>query len=439
MTKRHRLYLLLTLVALLVLLIFSTNFYFIRWLAVDQEHPVPAQVHSRSLVPAVNESDALMKVVGRTASIQQLVETRVVKLKTVFKNRNPRYDPVKRGLVRSFGAKGYNISTVWKIASGWPSGNEIFPQKDEKIGKVIRALQEAQILRARNTPRGTQLKLVFDLAGKQSVLFKPSWYGRDARLEGPVYSGKDRHNSEVVAFHLGAILNLRWTPIVVGRKVSLTEIYAIADDELRATMIKNDTRQCVYGKCHYCRQSETVCDDSEGGTLEGALLLIIPGKFAKYRSPWQRTYQNGVSAEWERNDGYCAKVKEQLPLERLLDLIDAAVFDFLIQNGDRHHYETREDRVLLMDNGKGFGNAFKDHFDILAPLYQCCMIRRTTWERLLMFSGGALTETLRELNQIDLLNPLLTKEHYIGLERRLLLIYATVELCREKYGSKILK
>lgn len=258
---------------------------------------------------------------------------------------------------------------------------------------MIRALQEAQILRARNTPRGTQLKLVFDLAGKQSVLFKPSWYGRDARLEGPVYSGKDRHNSEVVAFHLGAILNLRWTPIVVGRKVSLTEIYAIADDELRATMIskitlkfyillpfydqtlflENDTRQCVYGKCHYCRQSETVCDSSEGGTLEGALLLIIPGKFAKYRSPWQRTYQNGVSAEWERNDGYCAKVKEQLPLERLLDLIDAAVFDFLIQNGDRHHYETREDRVLLMDNGKGFGNAFKDHFDILAPLYQCCM------------------------------------------------------------------
>lgn len=56
-----------------------------------------------------------------------------------------------------------------------------------------------------------------------------------------------------------------------------------------------------------------------------------------------------------------------------------------------------------------------------------------------MFSGGALTETLRELNQIDLLNPLLTKEHYIGLERRLLLIYATVELCRDKYGSKILK
>lgn len=58
---------------------------------------------------------------------------------------------------------------------------------------------------------------------------------------------------------------------------------------------------------------------------------------------------------------------------RLLDLIDAAVFDFLIQNGDRHHYETLNDRVILMDNGKGFGNPNTDAIDILAPLYQCCM------------------------------------------------------------------
>lgn len=65
------------------------------------------------------------------------------------------------------------------------------------------------------------------------------------------------------------------------------------------------------------------------------------------------------------------KVKVAQP--RLLDLIDVAVFDFLIQNGDRHHYETRNDRVVLVDNGKGFGHPHIDHLDILAPLYQCCM------------------------------------------------------------------
>lgn len=58
---------------------------------------------------------------------------------------------------------------------------------------------------------------------------------------------------------------------------------------------------------------------------------------------------------------------------RILDLIDASIFDFIIQNGDRHHYETRNERIVLIDNGKGFGNSQNDFLDILAPLYQCCM------------------------------------------------------------------
>ncbi|XP_019530050.3 glycosaminoglycan xylosylkinase homolog [Aedes albopictus] len=450
MTKRRRqLYVVVVfLLFLLLAIIFVANFFFINWLsgaAVDDRRPLPAPppdvAHRKN--DAIDDEQQHQPHEGLKASradgILGAVQFRVGKLKAVFRNRNPRYYPVKRGLLRSFSAKSYNISTVWKTAGTWPTGNEIYPQKDERLGKVIRALQEAPILSARNTPRGTQLKLLFDLAGKQTVLFKPSWYRRDTVIEGTVYSGKDRHNSEVVAFHLGAVLNLRWTPIVVGRRVSLQEVYRLADDELKATMNKNDTRQCVYGKCHYCKPSEAVCDDPETDQLEGALLLLVPGKFAKYRSPWQRTYRDGVQAEWERADGYCGKVRERLPLDRLLDLVDVAIFDFLIQNGDRHHYETRDDRILLMDNGKGFGHPFKDHFDILAPLYQCCMIRKTTWDRLQIFSGGALTETLQSLSEIDLLHPLLTKDHYYAIERRLLLIYTTVEMCREKYNSKIFK
>ncbi|XP_058444790.1 glycosaminoglycan xylosylkinase homolog [Malaya genurostris] len=454
MTKRRQLYLVVVaLLSFLLVLIYSSNLYFINWLAADQRPPFVNDLldrHAKSPVQRLitngsgsrenqqhipNASPSF----SRSGSVQAAVANRVSKLKPVFKNKNPRYYPVKRGLLRSFGAKTFNISTVWKFASSFPKENEVYPLKDDRIGKIIKALQEAEIIRARNTPRGTQLKLLLDLAGKQTVLFKPSWYSRNTTIEGEVYSGKDRHNSEIVAFHLAAVLNLRWTPIVVGRRISLEDIHRTADEELRQTMIKNGTRQCVYGKCHYCKESEAVCDDTLTGTLEGAVLLVIPGKFAKYRSPWQRTYQDGVTAEWEKTDGYCTIVKDKLPLIRLLDLIDVAIFDFLIQNGDRHHYETRDDRVLLIDNGKGLGNPYKDHFDILAPLYQCCMIRKTTWERLQIFSGGALTETLKELNEIDLLYPLLTKEHYSAIERRLLLVYTTVELCREKYGNKIFK
>ncbi|KAJ6636942.1 Glycosaminoglycan xylosylkinase like, partial [Pseudolycoriella hygida] len=128
----------------------------------------------------------------------------------------------------------------------------------------------------------------------------------------------------------------------------------------------------MFGKCFYCKESEPVCGD-ENGLLEGAILQLIPGSFAKYRSPWQRTYKDNQKAEWEENMNYCDSIKGKLSQVRLLDLIDASVFDFIIQNGDRHHYETRNERIVLIDNGKGFGQPFTDFLDILAPLYQCCI------------------------------------------------------------------
>lgn len=136
----------------------------------------------------------------------------------------------------------------------------------------------------------------------------------------------------------------------------------------------NGTRLCVYGKCYYCNPSEMVCGD-RNHWLEGVLLYEIPGKISKHKSPWQRTYKDGRKAAWEEDteNHYCNYVNTKLPIIRILDLIDTSIFDFLLQNGDRHHYETRSNRVVLIDNGKGFGNHRHDFIDILAPLYQCCM------------------------------------------------------------------
>lgn len=67
------------------------------------------------------------------------------------------------------------------------------------------------------------------------------------------------------------------------------------------------------------------------------------------------------------------KVRSTLSTKRLLNLIDVALFDFLIQNGDRHRYEVYKEQIILLDNGKGLGNPLIDELDILAPLYQCCM------------------------------------------------------------------
>lgn len=73
---------------------------------------------------------------------------------------------------------------------------------------------------------------------------------------------------------------------------------------LTALPKQNRTEICVFGKCFYCKESESVCGD-ESGFLEGAILQLIPGTLAKYRSPWQRTYKDNQKAEWEENVNYC--------------------------------------------------------------------------------------------------------------------------------------
>lgn len=136
MTKRRRqLYVVVVgLLFLLLAIIFVANFFFINWLsgaAVDDRRPLPAPppdvAHRKN--DAVDDEQQHQPHEGLKASradgILGAVQSRVGKLKAVFRNRNPRYYPVKRGLLRSVSAKSYNISTVWKTA-GTVSGISFF-------------------------------------------------------------------------------------------------------------------------------------------------------------------------------------------------------------------------------------------------------------------------------------------------------------------------
>lgn len=66
------------------------------------------------------------------------------------------------------------------------------------------------------------------------------------------------------------------------------------------------------------------------------------------------------SSRWEYDESYCEAVKKMPPYDagpRLLDVIDTAVFDYLIGNADRHHYESFQDdggasMLILLDNAK---------------------------------------------------------------------------------------
>lgn len=91
---------------------------------------------------------------------------------------------------------------------------------------------------------------------------------------------------------------------------------------------------------------------------------------------------------------YCEIIRNVQPYNtgrRMLDIMDLSVFDFLMGNMDRHHYETfimfgNDSFPIHLDHGRAFGKAFHDELSILAPVIQCCHIRKSTLENLLRYN-----------------------------------------------------
>ncbi|XP_005113348.2 extracellular serine/threonine protein kinase CeFam20, partial [Aplysia californica] len=107
----------------------------------------------------------------------------------------------------------------WDIAASWVGPRQIHRENAPQLGAVLSAMARGKITLADFGVKGTQLKLTLTLDHKQKVVFKPAWYGRDDIITGTPYSGRDRHNAEIAAFHLGRILELRRTPLAIGRRV----------------------------------------------------------------------------------------------------------------------------------------------------------------------------------------------------------------------------
>lgn len=256
---------------------------------------------------------------------------------------------------------------------------------------------------------------------------------------------------------------MRFAPIVASRKVNVhTEIKEVASVALEETFINqtdkdNRTQECFYGECYYCNEYNLVCPD-QNGVLEGAIILLLPlhYKLHKLRSPWQRTYKKNLKPMWEDDIHYCLAVqKSTANQQRILDFVDVAIFDYLIGNADRHHYEVFKDvsnsAILLigncnyplikeannlhLDNGKSFGNPNHDEITILFPLLQCCMVRNSTYQQLKKLATIKLSYIVEHLLSQDPLWPLLSKSHLEALDRRLVTIIASIEVCFDSFNK----
>ncbi|XP_012253531.1 glycosaminoglycan xylosylkinase [Athalia rosae] len=437
-----------------LLLVLTVNIYFVRMIIEDSPQKYNTKKLENSELRVIDRrgiADTKIKVnqVSNTATSSHRAEERIRAemkiLPTNYLKQNSSHVLLLDRLLAELQIIPHGQEDIWSISySNWPDADQLIPRVAPELGTILDVLRKAKITKADNAILGTQLKLMLTLNNEIQALFKPMWYSRDTVIKGPVYHGKDRHNAEIVAFHLSSLLSLRRVPISIIRKLKLgEEIKKYATPELLKTLYQEGNDTCLYGVCHYCSPADPIC--GIGDVLEGVLILWLPKNLHlfKHRHPWQRTYKRNKVALWETDDNYCDKVKETkfystYRSSRLLDLVDTAIFDFLMDNGDRHHYELLQANfhnpaVLLIDNGKSLGDPDVDHFDILAPLYQCCIIHKTTWDRLKLLSGGTLSKSLAQLLDYEArlagVSPLITEAHLKAMDRRLLAVFAAVEVC----------
>ncbi|XP_064089471.1 glycosaminoglycan xylosylkinase-like [Macrobrachium nipponense] len=410
------------------------------------QNKIVEKVYIQGEVYAIRESDYHKRNLRNRTGLRVLsgLYKHLAAVRAQYSSLSPELNDLFEGLKKEV-SKRWVTDDPWDLARKWANPKTLLPDKAKGLGDVLGALSTAPIVAADIGYKGTQLKVSILLKGGQRAVFKPKWYSRDEVIEGEVYAGADRHNGEIAAFHLSRLLGLTMVPLAVGRTVSLKRhILPVASRRLSATFFRKGRQLCFFGVCYYCRKDASVCDN--GSTFEGTVILWLPRRLplTHIPHPWARTYKRTKLAQWEENPQYCDLVLRHPSFSddqssRLLDLMDAAVFDFLIQNGDRHHYTVvagnPDSSIVLLDNGKSFGDAYVDHMDVLAPLLQCCRLRQATYERLILLSGGGLSKALEEILSLDPISPVLTKPHLHALDRRILHILAALSMCRERKGG----
>jgi len=151
--------------------------------------------------------------------------------------------------------------------------------------QVLSALREVKILSAQNFRKGTQLKLNFTVEGGKTIVFKPAWYTRNQVIEGEVYAGKDRHNSEILAFYLGAVLNFRSTGLVVGRSINIRDVLKLADKELRETIISKGKHLIIEIKinCNMRLTRNKQVMERSFAYMENVFIVSHPSQFVEIK------------------------------------------------------------------------------------------------------------------------------------------------------------
>uniref|UniRef100_A0A8C9JGE0 FAM20C golgi associated secretory pathway kinase n=1 Tax=Panthera tigris altaica TaxID=74533 RepID=A0A8C9JGE0_PANTA len=318
---------------------------------------------------------------------------------------------------------------------------ELYSRHNPAIEALLHDLSAQKITSVAMKSGGTQLKLIMTFQNYGQALFKPMKQTREQETPPDFFyfSDYERHNAEIAAFHLDRILDFRRVPPVAGRMVNMTkEIRDVTrDKKLWRTFFISP------GNLHSGRPLSWLTKHRLSVSKLGLHSLPFLS-LRRERWPWRCLCGRGVQALWEVDPDYCEEVKQTPPYDsshRVLDVMDMTIFDFLMGNMDRHHYETfekfgNETFIIHLDNGRGFGKYSHDELSILVPLQQCCRVRKSTYLRLQLLAKEEykLSLLMAESLSKDRVAPVLYQPHLEALDRRLRIVLQAVRDCVEKDG-----
>ncbi|PIK38060.1 putative extracellular serine/threonine protein kinase FAM20C [Apostichopus japonicus] len=315
---------------------------------------------------------------------------------------------------------------------------------------LLNYLSSAKISNVEYFNVGTQVKFIVRFEDGNEAIAKPKRHPRDVYWaydkNQPFWLDEERHTSEIAAFHLDRILNYRRVIPCAGRRVNFTAevLNNTKDPAILRNLTKKNGNNCFIGDCvpWFCNKDHMICDE-DGGFMELVLCQKIPGDMPGVPNPWS---QGPREAKVWKNKNICKEVLNDTKIQEgryFLDLMELALFDHLIVNYDRHHIprlnfiDTKESFLVINDNGKGFGNPFKDDVTFLAPIYQCCRFRNSTYQHILSFKkeNNSLGTLMKLSLSQDSLAPILTEPFFATLDRRLSQFYFVMSKCLETHGE----
>lgn len=324
----------------------------------------------------------------------------------------------------------------------------LYDPDDEAVDALLHDLSYLPMVEAEENDGGTELKLNIRLSDDGRAIMKPKRYDRDVETNPNSYIFDDieRHIAEIAAFKLDRVLGFYRVPPTAGRMVNLTELKELVPIGVKKTFYTSPAGNiCFYGQCdYYCNSAHAFCGNPD--MLEVSMMSYLPSRNIAPRKSWYQPYRRSYSkfrkAYWETHDDLCDTIRDEPPFNNgklLFDMIDAHTFDFLTGNKDRHSFVNFAEFnnftfPIMYDNGRGFGRKTWDAMSILAPLRQCCLIRKSTFLKYVKLYTGPerLSSLMEKALANDPVAPVLIRGHLTALDRRVIKILKEVAICLQK-------